>query len=96
MIDIQKLYLRPQLLLLPLSLDLPSLTSLADKRIPVSPRRLRITDIRLLHLVRLDNDHPKILPGDWIVEIGDFLPELVVRIWLFLHNGTWWRVLPRA
>ena len=59
--------LRPQLLLLPLGFDLPSLTFLTDKRVLVSPRRRWITDVSLLDLIRLDDDYSKVLPGNRIM-----------------------------
>lgn len=58
---------RPQFLTLPLSLPLRALAFLDFECVSPPPRRGWITDICLLDLLWLYDDHPKVLPGNWVM-----------------------------
>lgn len=87
---------RPKLLHPPLSLALGALSLLYYKRVSISPRFGRVTDIRLLDLFWFDNDNAEVRPCDRIVQVCHFLRKLMVLVRLAFHQRTWWRVPPRT
>jgi hypothetical protein len=77
-------YLRPTLLLLPATVSL-------DIGVDLSTSLCRVTDIKLLNLLGLDDDDSKVLSCNRVVEIVDFGAESQVLVIIGLRGWfTWW------
>lgn len=82
---------RPQLFSCPFS---SAVLRVCNQRIFPSPCSSWIADIGLLDLFWFDDHHSKVASGNGILEILDFLPQLVLFIGLPFDWSTRRRVLP--
>lgn len=62
------------------------MTAIGHERILPPPRFHRITEIQLFHLVRLDDDHAEIRPGDRVMQVRHTLSKLMVLVRLHFRR----------